>query len=374
MTRTQTQPGSAAGADSPVSAADLAFFEQNGYLVVRGLLSAAEVEVLRRRADEVAAPEREYAERNRQRRKEAEQDWAAAGAARAAASGGMDGGMAGGMAGAGMDMGTENMAPGKRADPRSFPDEALDAEHGRRGPYLYIRRTRPIDEAARSAAQTAADPFERSDVTLENLTDNDPVFREYAAHPQVIAVMKALLGPNLKMWYDHLYGKAPYNEAGPYHGANRYHQDGFYFFSERSATCWIALDEVTVEHGPMRYVPLTARYGRFPQFDVLAGIEGGIELAQLRQEVLVPMQPGDVAFHDRMTVHGTGPNETATRRRGWAIHFTRAESRWGDFRDDPEATPYTATQTPDGLHLRNGFVTGNRRYLLVAGEDTPGSV
>src|SRR5215218_669029 len=132
QTQSATQPGGAAGADSPVSAADLAFFEQNGYLVVRGLLSAAEVEVLRRRADEVAAPEREYAERNRQRRKEAEQDWAAAGAARAAASGGMDGGMAGGMAGAGMDMGTENMAPGKRADPRSFPDEALDAEHGRR--------------------------------------------------------------------------------------------------------------------------------------------------------------------------------------------------------------------------------------------------
>jgi ectoine hydroxylase-related dioxygenase (phytanoyl-CoA dioxygenase family) len=356
-----TEAAQAAQAGSAVSAADVASFVRSGYLVVRGLLSPAEVETLRRRADEVASPERDYIQRNRAARKEAERRWAQASAARAAAGGGMD-------------MGTENMAPGQRADPGQFPDECLTDQHGRRGPYLYIRRTRPVDDAARQATQDSADPFDRRDVTLENLADNDPVFRDYAAHPGVLGVMRQILGPNIKMWYDHLYGKAPYNDAGPYHGANRYHQDGFYFFSERSATCWIALDEVTVEHGCMRYIPLTAGYGRFPQFDVLAGIPGEIGVAQLTQEVLEPMQPGDVAFHDRMTVHGTGPNETGTRRRGWAIHFTRAESRWGDFRNDPQSTPYRAEQTPDGLHLRNGFVTGNQRYILVAGKASPSGV
>ena len=268
-------------------------------------------------------------------------------------------------------MGTENMSPTKRADPAQFEDEALTAQHGRRGPYLYIRRTRPVDQAVREAAQGSRDPFERGDVTLENLTDNDPLFRQMAGHPGVLGVMRALLGPNLVMWYDHLYGKAPYNNSGPYHGANRYHQDGFYFFSERSATCWMALDEVTAEHGCMRYIPLTAGYGRFPEFDVLAR---GIGVAELEQEALVPLQPGDVAFHDRLTVHGTGPNETGTRRRGWAVHFTRGESRWGDFRDDPSLAPYSAVQTADGMHLRNGFITGNRHYLLVAGERSPGAV
>jgi hypothetical protein len=51
-----------------------------------------------------------------------------------------------------------------------------------------------------------------------------------------------------------------------------------------------------------------------------------------------------------------------------------AESRWGDFRNDPEAQPYTAVQTPDGLHLRNGFITGNRDYLLASGQAFPGGV
>lgn len=351
----------AAQARSAVSAEDIAFFEKHGYMVVRGLLSPDEVAALRRRADEVVSAENNYSQRNREARKQAEQRWAATSAAQSGVTGGMD-------------MGTENMSPGKRADPLQFPDERLTEQHGRRGPYLYIRRTRPVDEEVRRAAQASADPFERQDVTLENLADNDPVFRESAAHPNVIAVMRQILGPNLKMWYDHLYNKAPYNDAGPYHGANRYHQDGFYFFSERSATCWIALDEVTVEHGCMRYIPLTAGYGRFTEFDVLAGIPGGIGVPELTQEVQVPLQPGDVAFHDRLTVHGTGPNETGTRRRGWALHFTRAESRWGDFRNDPATIPYSAVQTPDGLHLRNGFVTGNRQYMLVAGQEFAGSV
>ena len=162
-------------------------------------------------------------------------------------------------------MGTENMSPTKRADPAQFEDEALTAQHGRRGPYLYIRRTRPVDQAVREAAQGSPDPFERGDVTLENLTDNDPLFRQMAEHPGVLGVMRALLGPNLVMWYDHLYGKAPYNDSGPYHGANRYHQDGFYFFSERSATCWMALDEVTAEHGCMRYIPSHRRVRALPR-------------------------------------------------------------------------------------------------------------
>jgi hypothetical protein len=269
-----------------------------------------------------------------------------------------------------MDMGTENMNPVKRADPATFAEERLSDQHARRGPYVYNLRTRPIDEAARQAALANDDPFNHVQGAVENLADNDEVFRAYAGDERIVAVMRELLGPNLKMWYDHLFTKPPYNESGPYHGSNRYHQDGFYFFSERSATCWLALDEVTVPNGCMRYVPLTAGYGRFPQFDVIAH---GIGMPELSQEVLLPMQPGDAAFHDRMTVHGTGPNETASRRRGWALHYTRAESRWGDFRNDPECEPYLAEQTPDGLHLRNGFITGNRDFLLVSGQSFPGA-
>ena len=379
-----------------------AFFATNGFLVVRNLIPEDDIERLRRRADQLAKPVGTYQERNKDMRRAIEKRLSEArltgtpngeralGIGGPGAGMGMDAGAAMNvaptnmaptnmapmnMAAMGMDekmdMGTENMSPTKRADPAGFPEERLTAEHARRGPYVYNLRTRPVDEDARRRALASDDPFDQVQGSLENLVDNDDLFREFAGDERIVGVMRELLGSNLKMWYDHLFTKPPYNESGPYHGSNRYHQDGFYFFSERSATCWLALDEVTKENGCLRYVPLTAGYGRFPQFDVIAH---GIGVRELQQEVLVPMGPGDAVFHDRMTIHGTGPNETAGRRRGWALHFTRAESRWGDFRNDPELEPYLAEQTPDGLHLRNGFITGNRDYLLVAGQSFPEGV
>ncbi|MGH2367445.1 MAG: phytanoyl-CoA dioxygenase family protein, partial [Chloroflexota bacterium] len=76
-----------AQAGSAVSAADKDFFERNGYLVVRGLLSAEEVAALRRRADDMASPESNHTQRNREVRKATEQRWAEARAAEAGAGG-----------------------------------------------------------------------------------------------------------------------------------------------------------------------------------------------------------------------------------------------------------------------------------------------
>ena len=39
-----------------------------------------------------------------------------------------------------------------------------------------------------------------------------------------------------------------------------------------------------------------------------------------------------------------------------------------------DALPYTAIQTPDGLHLRDGRITGNREFRLVSGQAFPGCV
>ncbi|HEX2516181.1 MAG TPA: phytanoyl-CoA dioxygenase family protein, partial [Chloroflexota bacterium] len=69
-------------AQEAVSAADLAVFERIGYLVVRGLLTPDEVQRMRQRADELVAPEREYSQANRARRKAQEQAYAASGAGR----------------------------------------------------------------------------------------------------------------------------------------------------------------------------------------------------------------------------------------------------------------------------------------------------
>ena len=227
-----------------------------------------------------------------------------------------------------------------------------------------------MTRAAAAAAQASDNPWNHFGGTINHLADNDAVFRRFAAHPNVVKVLQELLAPNLKLWFDHLYNKPPYNDSGVYGGANRFHQDGFFQYDRRSVTCWIALDEVTVENGCFHYVPITADYGQV-RFD--EGVAEELTAAELEQTVLVTLKPGDAAFHDRWTMHSTGPNETGQHRRGWAMHYCDAESRYGDFANDAGWESYHY-QSPDGVHIRNGAVHGNRHYLLVAGQEFPGRV
>jgi phytanoyl-CoA hydroxylase len=210
------------------------------------------------------------------------------------------------------------------------------------------------------AALLSGEPF--ADVLgMNHLADHDQVFREFAAHPGIVAALQDLIGPHVKLFFDHLFFKGPY---GP---ANRYHQDGFFEFSDRSVTCWLALDDVTTENGCLRYIPETLGYGQF-RFDQLGEALTARELAQ---EVLVPLRPGDGVLHDRWTLHATGPNDTPRGRRGWAVHYTSAKSR---FVYDPTFTATSYVQTSDGRHLRDDVVDGNRHYRLVCGREFPGCV
>ena len=317
-------------------------FRENGFMVVRNVLSPDEVETLRRRADEIIGDVETYRQRDTAERQRLQ------------------------------ELHKQDVEEQPRYNTvAEQPEERIIGRYARRGDRVYPVRQRPVDEAAVAAAQGSDNPWQRFSGTLDHLADNDAVFRKFAAHPNVVKVLRELLAPNLKLWFDHLYNKPPYNHGGPYGGANRFHQDGFFQFSRRSVTCWIALDEVTEENGCFHYVPITADYGQV-QFD--EGVAEELTAERLEQTVLVTLKPGDAAFHDRWTMHATGPNETGRHRRGWAMHFCDAESQFGNFANDDPYWEHAYYQSPDGVHIRDNIVAGNRRYLLVAGQEFPGCV
>src|SRR5262249_4706 len=221
-----------------------------------------------------------------------------------------------------------------------LPEIRLTERHARRGYQVYPIRLRPVDEGAREEGPAASGPW--ADVAgMEHLADHDAVFGAFAAHPNLVGLLPHFISPNL-----HPFVFAPVCSYAPSGGANPLHQDGFVEFSDRSATCWLALDEVTTENGCLRYLPETCGYGQF-KFDQLAD---GITARELDAEVLVPLHPGDGVFHDRWCIHATGPNETPRGRRGWAVHYTSAKSR---FVYDPTFTAMRYVQTPDGRHYRD---------------------
>ena len=317
-------------------------FRENGFMVVRNVLSPGEVETLRQRADEIISDLDTYQQSNTAERHRLQ----------------------------------ELHKQDLEALPRyntfaEQPEERITGHYARRGDRVYPVRQHPVDAAAVAAAQASGNPWQRFGGTLDHLADNDAVFRKFAAHPNVVKVLRELLAPNLKLWFDHLYNKPPYNDGGPYGGANRFHQDGFFQFSRRSVTCWIALDEVTEENGCFHYVPIAADYGQV-RFD--EGVAEELTAERLAHTVLVTLKPGDAAFHDRWTMHATGPNETGRHRRGWAMHFCDAESQFGNFANDDPRWAHTYYQSPDGVHFRDNTLWGNRHYLLVAGQEFAGCV
>ena len=150
----------------------------------------------------------------------------------------------------------------------------------------------------------------------------DPVFREVALGAQILDVIQELLGtPDIYLLSDQIFVKPPLVGS-----AKEYHQDSGawpHLYPPNQITCWIALDEATVENGCLRYIRGSHRLGliwpeHFPQLQS-AGL--------LEDEVPVEVPAGSAVLHHSLTLHYSGPNRSARRRRGWALHYMPAQTR-----------------------------------------------
>lgn len=174
----------------------------------------------------------------------------------------------------------------------------------------------------------------------------DELVRSIVGKPSILDIVEDLLGPNIKLYTEQFFMKPPYHGA-----AQSWHQDSetwTFFAPHDHVTCWIAIDEATPENGCLHYLAGSHRWGYVdrPHYDRLVA-----QLQAEGAEVVVPRKPGYGAFHHSLTFHYTGPNRTPYRRRGIAIHYIRAETRYIGNPGD--------RQPP---------------FLLLRGRETPGRV
>lgn len=128
------------------------------------------------------------------------------------------------------------------------------------------------------------------------------------------------------------------------------HQDYSYWsFSDipRMTTCWIALNDVTPEMGPMRIIKGSHRWPLAPTPTNFAGgsEEEMMEVIEKARpagakvevvDVLVPAGGG--SFHHAMTMHGSTGNVSANPRHAISLHYAAQECRctgprqcWGPY-------------------------------------------
>ena len=166
---------------------------------------------------------------------------------------------------------------------------------------------------------------------INKCADNDSVFRTHAGHERILDVAEALIGPDIKLFSSQCFMKPPGGIE------KTYHQDSAYFTIEPMAlvTCWTVLDDVTLENGPLWVIPASQHRGLVDHSEkwmVRDRQDRKVPDALIDRESALPiiMPAGSCSFHHSLLLHGSTPNRSNRSRRGMAVHYMTASSRWTD--------------------------------------------
>ncbi len=153
-----------------------------------------------------------------------------------------------------------------------------------------------------------------------------PGFHDLLWNPAFVMPASQLLGGAVRFWHDQLFCK-----PARHGGVVAWHQDYSYWTRTQPIahlTCWIALDDATVENGCLQYVPGSHKWDLLPK-PALAGTMDAIQSVLSEEQkaafrpVAVELPRGYAAFHHPLMLHGSSANRSDRPRRGAVINVVR---------------------------------------------------
>ena len=175
---------------------------------------------------------------------------------------------------------------------------------------------------------------QRHDLLLQNhpefnnycstLLAYDTDFLSVAKDPEILAMVRQLLGDDFALWNSSFFAK-PANGGH----ATPWHQDGEYWPIEPLATCtvWIAVDPSTVENGCLNVIPGSHKEQRLKRHKQNSSkaltLSLEIEADEYEADSAVPieLEAGQISLHDVYLVHGSEANNSKHSRRGMTLRF-----------------------------------------------------
>jgi ectoine hydroxylase-related dioxygenase (phytanoyl-CoA dioxygenase family) len=151
-----------------------------------------------------------------------------------------------------------------------------------------------------------------------------PGFHDLLWNPAFTMPASQLLGGSVRFWHDQLFCK-----PARHGGVVAWHQDYSYWTRTKPMahlTCWIGLDDSTIENGAVHYVPGSHRWDLLP----ITGLAGNMEAIrevlsdeqweQFQKPVAVELKAGEATFHHPLMIHGSFENRTDRPRRAAVIN------------------------------------------------------
>jgi len=153
-----------------------------------------------------------------------------------------------------------------------------------------------------------------------------PVFHDLIFFPPIVRAAERLLGGPVRFWHDQLFVKPARDGA-----VVAWHQDYSYWTRTKPVahlTCWIGLDDSTVDNGCVHYVPGSHLWNLLPRTDLANDMNTVLGVLSENQldafaPVSIEMKAGYASFHHPMMLHGSYENRSNRPRRATVINFIR---------------------------------------------------
>lgn len=153
-----------------------------------------------------------------------------------------------------------------------------------------------------------------------------PAFHDLIFHPTLVSVAESLLGGPVRFWHDQLFVKPALDGA-----VVAWHQDYSYWTRTKPVchlTCWVGLDDSTVENGCVQYVPGSHRWDLLPRTDLANDMDAVLSVLTDEQRAAfkptaIELKAGEATFHHSMMLHGSYENRSPRPRRAAVINVFR---------------------------------------------------
>jgi ectoine hydroxylase-related dioxygenase (phytanoyl-CoA dioxygenase family) len=234
----------------------------------------------------------------------------------------------------------------RRGDEYVVSDEEKERFH-RDG---YVHLTGVLAEPELAEIEAVYDSFLRGDIAVAGKDLNDMTTGEHGTdssgyaivnvmvprryHPawqgnvferRAASIARQLCGGGMVIDFDQLLAKQPGRDDAVF----AWHQDQAYWIDtddRRTATCWLAVDDSTIENGCMQFLPGSHREPVRPHHPLHGDRDASHTLVtELRpgdEVVPVPIARGDITVHTEGVLHGSGGNTSRDSwRRAYIVAF-----------------------------------------------------